>query len=134
MSLTEKVFEPVASFFRMNRALSISLLTNLVMASVLTFLWTHRESQSPSVVSIVKNDDEALKELGKKLEDLRKEHSKTFEEYSQQMKVVLDSYSTRIADLEKKKQQETKTIVDSHRGDMAGLASDFSKTTGIQVR
>lgn len=109
-----------------------SVVLNFALAAALVRLWYGINSPTP-VVSVVDSSEKVLAELKLNLEQLRSEHKKNLDEYNEQMKNVLQAYNTRLAELEIKREQTAKKIVEQHNGDVEGLAQDFSTTMRIPL-
>lgn len=85
------------------------------------------------IQQMAERNQKNLDELQKSLDKIEKERQKSVEQYQAETQKILDTYDLRIKGLEKKRRDQIKKTSDQFKGNLDGLANEFSNVTGIKV-
>lgn len=122
---------------------NVSLLLNVILAVCLyvvyKFVAIKPEPSKPNddykiIQDMADRNQKSISELQQSLQDLQKERQKSLEDYQATTQKILDSYEMRIKSLEKKRNDQIKKTTDDFKGNLNGLAKEFSNVTGIAVK
>jgi hypothetical protein len=117
----------------LNVVLGIALYCTYKIASVKPDL-SKVGDDSVLIQQMADRNQKSIDELDVKLQATELQRQKNLEEYRSTTQKILDSYATRIKDLEKKRTETVKKISDQYKGNLPGLAQEFSSATGIQLK
>ena len=122
---------------------NLSLILNVILAfgiyTVYKVATTKPELPLPNddyklIQQMAERNQKNLDDLQKSLEKIEQERQKSLEDYQVATKKILETYDLRIKGLEKKKNEQVKKTLDEFKGNLDGLANEFSNVTGIKKK
>jgi hypothetical protein len=119
----------------MNKSTIFLIIFNLLLIGALAYVY--RISISSTSVdytkSLITENSKTIEDLKLQFQQIDEQNKKNLEQYKSEIHAINETYEARLTALEKKRIDVSTSISNKNRGDVEGLAQEFSNVTGIKV-